>query len=290
MRSRYGHRNRRFWVILGTLLIAAIAFVFVLTRPTEAPNGQRAVTDDPAVVEPTSHVDAELTRIVTEWADTQPANYGVVVRELGGQMRTAEYQADRSMTTASTYKLFLVYAFLHAVEQGDATFDEQLPIGYSPEECIDRLLLRSENDCAYDLGNTVGWDGIDLLLPQYDFTATRLNNYDANGQTTDADKKSSARDEALLMERLANGTLLDAGHTEMMLSRLKQQIWRERVPAGVPDGVVVADKPGWLDGVQNDAAIIYGPKSTYVITILSDSGSTAPLAELSTLVYDYLQR
>lgn len=287
MRDRYGHATQHRWIIItAVLVITAAIMTFVLTRPSDTPSNEQPVV---TTEEPTSHVDDELTRQIAEWADAQPANYGIVVRELGGEMRTAEYQADQSMTTASTYKVFLVYAFLHAVEQGDVAFDEPLPIGYSPEECIDRLLLRSENDCAYDLGNTVGWDGIDLLLPQYDYTATRLNNYDASGQTTDADKKSSARDEALLMERLERGTLLDAGHTEMMLSRLKQQVHRERVPAGLPEGVVVADKPGWLDSVENDAAIVYGPKSTYVITILSDSSSTAPLADLSRLVYEYLQ-
>lgn len=290
MRDRYRYSNKRLWIVwIGVLVIAVAILAFILSRPTTIASDQPATTDQQTTNEPTSRVDDELARQIAAWADEQPANYGIVVREIGGEMRMAEYQADRSMITASTYKLFLVYAFLHAVEQGDVAFDQQLPIGYSVVACIDRLLLRSENDCAYDLGNTVGWDAIDLLLPQYDYTATRLNNYDAAGQTTDADKKSSARDEALLMERLANGTLLDAEHTEMVLSRLKQQIWRERVPAGVPDGVVVADKPGWLGGVQNDAAVVYGPESTYVIVIMSDSNSTAPLSELSRLVYDYLQ-
>lgn len=288
MRDRYGFTNKRRWIVWSAVLITIIVGL-ILIRQANAPDTQPPDTGDEVKTGLASRVDAELTQQIAAWADAQPAQYGIVVRELNGRLRTAEYQPDRSMTTASTYKVFLVYAFLHAVEQGDAAFDEPLPIGYSPEECIDRLLLRSENDCAYDLGNTVGWDGIDLLLPQYDYTATQLNNYDANGQTTDADKKSSARDEALLMERLAGGTLLDAGHTELMLSRLKQQVHRERVPAGVPDGVVVADKPGWLDGVENDAAIVYGPKSTYVITIMSNSSSTAPLAELSRLVYEYLQ-
>lgn len=289
MRYSYGLTNKRRWVLLSAVLVTVI-IAFILIRQVSAPNSQPADTGDEVKTGLASRVDAELTQQITAWADTQPAQYGIVVRELNGRLRTAEYQPDQSMTTASTYKVFLVYAFLHAVEQGDVAFDTPLPIGYSPEECIDRLLLRSENECAYDLGNTVGWDGIDLLLPQYDYTATRLNNYDANGQTTNADKKSSARDEALLMERLASGTLLDAGHTEMVLSRLKQQVHRERVPAGVPEGIVVADKPGWLDGVENDTAIVYGPKSTYVITIMSDSSSTVPLADLSRLVYEYLQK
>jgi len=234
--------------------------------------------------------DAELEALITRWAESQPANYAVVVEELAGDKRTAAYQADRSMVTASTYKVFLVYSYLNAVQQGAATLDQQLAIGYSAEACIDRLLLRSENDCAWALGDVLGWGQIDAFLEHEGFTATKINNYDDLGNAVRGDKVSTADDEAWLMKRLQQGDLLDEKHTAMIVDRLKRQVWRERVPAGVPEDVVVADKPGWLDNVQNDAAIVYGPKSTYVIIILSDGSSTAPLADLSAQVYEYLQR
>lgn len=294
MRDRYGkHAQRAAWLITAVIVIASGMLVFWFAqRQATAPEqtdelSQQAQQDMRAN---TTTTDAALTKQLAAWADAQPANYGIVVREINGQRREALYQPDRIMTTASTYKVFLAFAFLHGVEQGDTRYDQQLPIGYSAEACLDRLLLRSENDCAYDLGNTVGWDDIDLLLQNHEYAATRINNYDAAGSPTQGNKVSTARDEALLMERLANGSLLGSEYTNEIVERLKQQIWRERVPAGVPEGVVVADKPGWLDTVQNDAAIVYGPKSTYVITIMSDSSSTAPLADLSKLVYDHLQK
>lgn len=283
MRDRYQrHSHRAHWLLALLLVVVAIGTVWWVS--------QRQIAAPEQPTGSSTRVDESLTTAIREWAATQPVNYGVAVRELTGNQRTAEYQADRVMVTASTYKVFLVAAFLHAVEQGDTSYDQQLPIGYSAEACIDRLLLRSENDCAYDLGNIIGWDDIDLLMQNYGFSATRLNNYDTAGNATQGDKQSSARDEASLMEQLANGTLLGTDYTDAIIDRLKRQIWRERVPAGVPEGVGVADKPGWLDAVQNDAAIVYGHKSTYVIVIMSDGSTTTPLADLSRIVYEYLQK
>ncbi len=77
---------------------------------------------------------------------------------------------------------------------------------------------------------------------------------------------------------------------------MESQKYRERIPGGVPGGVTVADKPGWLtvaegdgENVQNDAAIVYGPKSTYILVITTTGSTTQPLADLSRQVYDYLQ-
>ena len=59
--------------------------------------------------------------------------------------------------------------------------------------------------------------------------------------------------------------------------------------ADLPVGRIVADKPGWLSNVQNDAAVVYGPKSTYVLVIMTNGSTTQPLADLSKQIYDYLQ-
>lgn len=298
MRSRYEDtpKNPRKWLRLTTTLVivAIIGLVIGLwlgNNQADAPSGPSSEEQSTLQKEDISPVrDATLEKLITDWASGQSANYGIVVEELSGARRTAAYQADRSMVTASTYKVFLVYSYLNAVQQGAASLDQQLSVGYSAEACIDRLLLRSENDCAWALGDVLGWGQIDAFLEHEGFTATKINNYDDLGNAVRGDKVSNADDEARLMKRLQQGDLLDEKRTAMIVDRLKRQVWRERVPAGVPEGVVVADKPGWLDSVQNDAAIVYGTKSTYVIIILSDGSSTSPLADLSAQIYEYLQR
>jgi beta-lactamase class A len=84
--------------------------------------------------------------------------------------------------------------------------------------------------------------------------------------------------------------LLNTSNTDLLLRLMKTQQWRERIPAGVPSGIAVADKPGWLNDVQNDAAIVYGPKSTYTLVIMTNGASTSPLADLSRQIYTYLEQ
>jgi beta-lactamase class A len=92
-----------------------------------------------------------------------------------------------------------------------------------------------------------------------------------------------------MLNKLQSGTLLGPTDTDMLLGLMKNQAYRERIPAGVPNGVVVADKPGWLPNVENDAAIVYGPKSTYILVVMTTGSTTQPLAYLSQVIYNQLQ-
>jgi beta-lactamase class A len=49
---------------------------------------------------------------------------------------------------------------------------------------------------------------------------------------------------------------------------MKRQQLNQRIPAGLPEGTVVAHKTGSLRGVRNDAGIVYAAQP-YVIGIFS---------------------
>src|SRR5207253_8508268 len=57
---------------------------------------------------------------------------------------------------------------------------------------------------------------------------------------------------------------------EGIIDIMKRQKYTERIPAGLPDGTIVAHKTGSIKGVRNDAGIVY-PKDgqPYVIALLS---------------------
>lgn len=234
-----------------------------------------------------SPIDSQLTTVITNWAKESPGDYGVMLREVTGSQRTASYQAEKPFISASTYKLFVAYGVLFRVQNGSINLNTNVVNGKDIPACLDSLLLYSSDECGWPMGNLIGWPTLSDFLHEQGFTNTDLNNYDANGNFM-GDKYSTATDEAEIAWRLNAGTLLEPTYADMMLSRMKTQIWRERIPAGVPEGTVVADKPGWIYDIQNDTAIVYGERSTYVLAIMSD-GSTKPhLAELSKLIYDYL--
>lgn len=52
-----------------------------------------------------------------------------------------------------------------------------------------------------------------------------------------------------------------------MLNLLKNQKVRYKIPAGLPSGIVCANKTGETSSVQHDMAIIYGKKTNYVLCV-----------------------
>ena len=75
--------------------------------------------------------------------------------------------------------------------------------------------------------------------------------------------------------------------------QLQERKWK--IPSGVPDGVITANKTGELDDVENDAAIIYTDSGTYVLVIMmSDLNDTSSaqrtIKEISSRVYELRQK
>jgi len=271
-------------IVFGLGMLAYKATHKPKPQPQAANSSKQQTTDQPTNNTPQDTTDKQLEQKIANWVKTQPGTFGVSVREVTGNKRQANYNSESKMVAASTYKLFVIYAVL---KQGNYSLD--YPLGGSTiRGCIETLLLVSSDECAYRLGNLIGWDNLDTFLNKDGFAATKLNNYDASGGFTDAQKITSPKDEAEIAWRLANNTLLQKDTTDFMLGLMKRQIWRERIPAGVPDGVSVADKPGFIYNIQNDVGMVYGPSSTYVVAILSDNSSAPAVADLSRLIYQHL--
>jgi beta-lactamase class A len=235
------------------------------------------------------HIDTGLQQIVNTWGASQHVATSVDVVELTGGLRTANRNPDTAMTTASTYKIYVAYAVLHLVEQGKYAMNTHLKTGQTVSNALSKMIAQSDNNSAIALGTLIGWKTIDMLAAQAGARHTDLDNYDRWGNATLGEKHTTAADLATLLSALQGGSLLNTANTQLLIGLMKDQVWRERIPAGVPAGIAVASKPGWLPSVQNDAAIIYGPKSTYLLVIMTNGNATQPLADLSRQVYDYLE-
>ncbi|HSX05050.1 MAG TPA: serine hydrolase [Candidatus Saccharimonadales bacterium] len=281
-------------LIIGAALIGGAGYIAFHNTPAKQPtasqSSQKAVQPKAAKpAPPTAHTDAQLQQLVDNWASQQPFDSSVVVQELNGQLRTASRDADTPMTTASTYKIYVAYAVLHQVEQGTYAMQTTTRTGQTVQAALQKMILQSDNDSAEGLGFLVGWDKINQLAAAAGAVHTNINNYDSTGQPTNGNKLSTAADLATMVTKLQQGTLLNVADSAMLLGLMKSQVWRERIPAGVPSGIAVADKPGWLGNVENDAGIVFGPKSTYTLVIMTNDSTTRPLADLSKLVYSYLE-
>ena len=62
---------------------------------------------------------------------------------------------------------------------------------------------------------------------------------------------------------------MNSSDTDRLLGLMKRQKYRDGIPAGT--GLPVADKVGFVDDVIHDAGIVYSPKGTYVLVIMTTS-------------------
>lgn len=271
--------------LFRTIYIVVIAALVYGVYATNQP----VAIDAPALPQSPSKVDKAFQSKLRLLVEDKSADYAIAVQELNGQKRVARVSASTPMVTASTYKLYVAYATLHKIEQGKATLQTRLSNGQTVGGCLEVMIIESDNTCGRALGFFAGWSDTEKLLATKNITRTYLNNYDSNDMLLTKDKTSTAQAHVSFLRQLERGQLLTTSHTKLLLGYMKDQRWRERIPAGVPENVDVADKPGWLIGVQNDAAIVYGPKSTYVVVILSNGNSTSSLKDISAEIYGYLQ-
>lgn len=80
---------------------------------------------------------------------------------------------------------------------------------------------------------------------------------------------TTARDMGVVMRALVEGEVASAASREEMIAVLERQEFREKIPAGVHDGVRVANKTGGITGIHHDAAIVFPPGDTpYVLVVL----------------------
>jgi beta-lactamase class A len=204
--------------------------------------------------------------------------WGISIRELGGQGRSANYNATSNFTLASVYKLYVSYSVQRRISAGSLSPSAVTTTGKTIDACLDAMIINSDNPCGEALGDLVGWGTITNEARAAGFSGTNLN-------TTSI--YSTPADTALFLQKLNDGNLLDSTQTATLLNRMKRQVYRSGLPLG-SKGATVADKVGFIYGYLNDAGIIYYPDSTYVVSVFSIGGSWTQVADLAATVHDYM--
>jgi beta-lactamase class A len=217
-----------------------------------------------------SPTDVGITALITQFAEGRSGVFGVSFAELDGLGRRAAYQENRIFQTASTYKLFVAYGTLKRIESGQWSWSDQVVGGRDIAKCFDDMIVLSDNPCAKTLLERLGYGQLTNELKSIGLTkSTFIASYI---QTT-------AQDLTTFLGALYSGQLLSPGSTQTLISAMQRNVYRKGIPAGT--GVPVADKVGFLFGLLHDAAIVYSPKGTYVLTILTDGSSWGTIADLA---------
>jgi beta-lactamase class A len=110
------------------------------------------------------------------------------------------------------------------------------------------------------------------------------------------DNMGSPRDMAALLAMIVQHQCAAAPSCRLMIEILAQQEWREKIPAGLPDGLLVANKTGGVSGTSNDAAIVFTPCGAPLVMVVFWKGlsyearqqADAAIAEIAAVLYEHL--
>ncbi|UCC25961.1 MAG: serine hydrolase [Gemmatimonadales bacterium] len=177
----------------------------------------------------------------------------------------------------------------------DSTLYGRVGEGVSRRELIDRMITWSSNLATNLLIEDVeaarvtamlrglGADSMEVLRGVEDIPA-----FEAGLSNT-----TTARDLAAVMEAILDPRLAGTRARDEMLGILERQHFRENIPAGLPEGTRVANKTGWITGINHDAALVFPEGAPpYVLVILlrnhpADDQGEAFAAALSRVVYHH---
>lgn len=212
-----------------------------------------------------------ISAMLTHYDQNNPGVFGVTFTELGGERRSAVHNENRVFTTASTYKLFVAFSALKYVDNGTYKWSDKVVDGRNLSACFDDMIVKSDNPCAEALIEKIGRKKLDEDLRSIGLERSTFRA--ENNETTAAELGAflmKLQNDDLPLKSSSRGKLLDA---------MKRQQYRQGIPAGASG--TVADKVGFLNGLLHDAGIVYSPKGTYVLVILSDKSTWANLADIT---------
>ena len=233
------------------------------------------------IKEYSQQLNAVLQEAIEGWVSNNQGLYNVAVKEIGGDNRVANVNAESTTVMASTYKMFLAVIAYQMVELGEIDSSTIIYKGNDVYECIEGAIKFSENECTAALGRYIGWSKLDQKVKTLGFNDVFLNNYVSRDPST-ADKTASALSLVDLLVEIDSGKIINEVHREYLLSSMKNQYYRDGIPVGSKG--LVANKVGFLDNLKHDMAIVYGPNSNYAIVILSNNSSWQKIADLSAIV------
>ncbi len=244
--------------------------------------------------------DAALEQQVRSLLGQQASGYGIVAMELKTG-RGISINGETVFYSASIFKTWVMYEVFHQASLSLFSLEDELVITpyyddfglgpratelcgqYSVMQLLEAAMSISDNSAAVLLQDLVGAPNINNSLAALGLTESRL---------TTEDLPITATDTALLLQIIGSGQAVDRTSSETMASLMRLETFDNGLEAGLPDRIEVAHKTGNWPGARHDVGIVFGPKSTYVVAILSDGrdGSYEMIKALSTTLYEAFNR
>lgn len=192
---------------------------------------------------------------------------------------------------------------LYTVNAHDIVADSFIMAGLTPgitrvtnRDLATFMVAVSDNSATNVLIDRVGMDNVNAMLTSLGLTHTRLQRkmMDIKAAQAGRENLSTPREMMTLFADLYQQKLLNKPLTDDFFKVLSTPKPSD-IPRLIPDGVVVANKPGELAGVRNDVGIVFVPNRPFVIVVMTaylkrERDGNDAIATIAAAAYDYFDR
>jgi len=260
------------------------------------------------------------------------ATIAQVDRELEGVMglaildlasgRQILHNADEVFPTASTIKIAVLAELYHQSQQAasgvagkarltdlytmnpaDLVDDSQIMAGLTPgvtrvtnRDLATFMVAVSDNSATNVLIDRLGTENVNALLESLGLRETRLRRkmMDITAAREGRENTATPLELVKLLEAAYRGKLFDKATTEDFLKILSTRK-ESPIPQLIPEDVVVANKPGALEGVRCDAGIVFAKDRPFVISVmtgydLDERAADAAISRIALAAYECFER
>ena len=194
-----------------------------------------------------------------------------------------EYNGDVVMQSASVIKVFIMGTIFDRVLYPKDD-EHKVPDTSNGElnSLLDAMITVSDNNAANRLIEIAGGgdfnkgaETVREFCMENGYVATSIGRRFMEEKPT-GDNYTSAADCRKFLSDVYYGRCVGKEASDQMLSILKRQALRNKIPAGLPSGFTCANKTGempegyGLGCIENDIAIVFGPEQSYVLCVLSN--------------------
>lgn len=266
-----------------------------------------------------TNIEDPVEKLIEEAPQNFNGNMAIFVKDLK-TAKTYQVNADQKFTSASLYKLAVMYKTYDSLAKNEISLDGILSgnsanldkmlsgaqngqgqtlqiqspnpsqtsqtIAYQVSEALRLMITISDNYSALILAERLGWQNIDQLMEDEGFLDIDL---------IDADQPTiTARAVGALLEKIYRNQAVSSQSSEEMKKLLLDQKINDRIPKYLPEDIKVGHKTGELDNLRHDAGIVLGQKSDYIFVFLTDTtlpvDAAEHIAQLSKKFFEALER
>jgi beta-lactamase class A len=247
------------------------------------------------IAAPAAPHDAFRQRIARV-ADASSGTLGIWARSLGGAAPLG-FNADEIFPTASVIKVLILVALYARVDRHPALLHHRVALRaadlvggsdvlahagagdrFSVATLARAMIVQSDNTAANSLITLLGFSTIAAAARAAGLRRTHLRRHflDYTAIVHHSENLSTPRDMGRLLYAIERGareglhTVASPTSCRHMIDILLHQEDREKLAAGLPRGVPLANKTGEISGVRNDVGIVdpYGD-GPYIIAVLT---------------------